>query len=85
MSYRVVWSQRAQKDLGRLDGKTRARIVAKVESIKEHPLDYVKRLTGVPLYSLRIGAYRAILDVSTAQLIMLVVRAGHRGKIYNEV
>ena len=85
MSYKVIWSQRAQKDLAKLDSNVRNRIVAKVESIKGQPLDYIKHLTGVPLYSLRVGDYRVILDISTSQILIFVVRTGHRSGIYDEL
>ena len=84
MSYQVTWSQRSKKDLEAIDKKIRDRIIAKVESIKENPLDYVKHLVGVPLYSLRVGDYRVIMDIKTNQMLMFVIKAGHRKNIYNE-
>ncbi|MEM0149837.1 MAG: type II toxin-antitoxin system RelE/ParE family toxin, partial [Candidatus Micrarchaeaceae archaeon] len=70
MSYRVIWSERSQKDLSRLDKKTIGRIITKVNGIKENPFLYVKRLVGVPLYSLRAGDYRVIMDIKNRQLII---------------
>ena len=85
MTYQVIWSERSRKDLESLDKKTQSRIVAKVESIKENPFNYVKRLTGVPLFSLRAGDYRVIIDIKSKQMLIFVVRVGHRREIYDEL
>jgi len=78
MSYQVTWSQRSRSDLEALENKIRSRIIAKVESIKEQPYSYVKHLVGVPLYSLRVGDYRVIMDIKNKQMLIFVVRIGHK-------
>lgn len=83
MTYRVILSQDAEKDLAILDKSTRIRIIIRLESIREHPQNYVKRLVGVPLYSLRVGDYRVILDIKNKEIIIFVVKVGHRSKVYN--
>ena len=85
MTYEVTWSQRSRNDLEALDNKTRDRIIAKVESITENPIDYVKHLTGVPLYSLRVGDYRVIMDIKNKQMLIFVIEIGHRKKIYKQL
>ena len=40
MTYKVILSQTAEKELGLLDLVTRNRIIMKLDSIKERPLDY---------------------------------------------
>lgn len=85
MSYQVSWSERSKNDLEAIDKKIRGRITAKVESIKENPFDHVKHLVGIPLYSLRVGDYRVIMDIKTNQMLIFVIKAGHRKKVYNEL
>ncbi len=85
MSYQVTWSQRSRKDLDALDDKLRRRIITKVESITEQPFSYVKHLVGVPLYSLRVGDYRVIMDIKNKQMLIFVVMIGHRKKVYGEL
>ena len=85
MTYQVLWSDKARKNLQGLDKKISIRITAKVESIKEQPFSYVKHLVGVPLYSLRVGDYRIIMDVKNKQMLIFVVRIGHRKGVYNEL
>lgn len=84
MSYQVIWSQRSRKDLAGLENQFRSRIITKVESIKENPLSYAKHLSGVPLYSLRVGDYRIIMDIKNNQMIIFVIKINHRKKVYNE-
>ena len=74
MTYKVILSQTAEKELGLLDLVTRNRIIMKLDSIKQRPLDYVKRLTGVPLYSLIVGDDRVIMDIKNKQMIIFVIK-----------
>ncbi len=85
MSYRVIWSQKAEKNLEVVGASDRSRIVAKVESITDAPYSYVKRLKGVPLYSLRVGSYRIIVDIKNAELVVFVVKFGHRSNVYDRL
>ncbi len=82
MNYRVILSQNAEKELASLDITTKKRIIMKLDNIKENPFNYVKRLTGVPLYSLRVGNYRVILDIKNKQMVIFVIRVGHRHGVY---
>jgi len=36
------------------------------------------------LYSIRAGDYRAVVTVKDDMMIILVIEAGHRGKIYRK-
>jgi mRNA interferase RelE/StbE len=85
MTYQVIWSQRSKNDIESFDNKLRDRIITKVESIKEQPFNYVKHLVGVPLYSLRIGDYRVIMDIKNKQMLIFIIKIGHRKKVYGEL
>ena len=85
MTYKVILSQDAEKELESLEKNVQNRIVSKLESIRERPLDYVKRLVGVPLYSLRVGDYRVIMDIKNKEIIIFVIRMGHRSKVYDNL
>ena len=68
-----------------LDKNISARIISKVESIKENPFHFVHHLSGVTLYSLRVGDYRVILDIEKQKMVIFVVKIGHRRKVYGDV
>jgi len=42
----------------------------------------VIKLVGDPGYRLRVGDYRVILDIDEGNLFILVIKIGHRKKIY---
>lgn len=85
MTYMVILSQSAETELGFLEQRDRNRIILKLDSIKEQPLNYVKRLTGVPLYSLRVGEYRVIMDIKNKEMIIFIIKVGYRSKVYNNL
>ena len=82
MSYEIVLSELAKRDLEDIDKHTATRIVEKLVSLKNNPFGYVKRLHGVPLYSLRIGDYRVVMDINKKKIVIFVVQIGHRKGIY---
>lgn len=82
MTYRVILSQNAEKELASLDIITKKRIIMKLDNIKENPFNYVKRLTCISLYSLRVGNYRVILDIKNKQMVIFVIRVGHSHDVY---
>lgn len=80
--YGVIFSDNAYKGLKKLERTTQKRIVAVLERIRIRPQHHVKKLVGSPYYRLRIGEYRAILDINQGQLIILVIEIAHRERIY---
>lgn len=85
MSYEIILSETAKSNLKTLEKSIADRISNKLDIIKENPFIYVKRLRGIPLFSLRVGEYRVIMDIKRNQMIILVVRIGERSKIYKEI
>ena len=50
-----------------------------------HPKSYVKKMKGhsrSPLYSFRVGQYRAILTIEGNTMIITLVEVGNRSKVY---
>jgi mRNA interferase RelE/StbE len=84
MSYTIVLSDTAKESMSSLDKKTAERISSKLERIKDNPFKFVKRLKGIPLFSLRTGDYRIIMDIKNNQMLIFVVRIGHRSKVYDK-
>jgi len=82
--YKVLFSQKAEKQLDKLERKTAERVALTLERIIIRPQAYVKRLVGCPYYSLRVGDYRLILDIKDDKLIIFVIELGHRKNIYKQ-
>ena len=82
MQYEIEFKSRALKDLRSLDAETKARIVAKIESLKNNLAGNVKRLTNfTPEYRLRVGMYRILFEVEDARVI--IYRIKHRRDAYS--
>ena len=82
MTYAVVFSQTAEKQLKKLDKNRQERILLSLERIKVRPYDFVKKLSGYPYFRLRVGDYRVILDIKNKELIVFIIEIGHRKNIY---
>ncbi len=85
MTYQVILSEEARRTLKRLDKTTSSRMVKRLEMAAPNPLPYLKRLEGVPLFSLRVGNYRLILNLDLNKRMILVIRIGHRKKVYDSL
>lgn len=80
--YSVVLTESAQRDLARLDRSVARRIVARLEDLQEDPLQKLGRLVNSPLYRLRVGDWRVIVEVDQRQVRVLVIKVAHRRSIY---
>ena len=84
MTYEVLFSDLALKQLRKLDGEIRQRIIATLERVRIRPDAYVRKLVGDEGYRLRVGDYRAIVDLDREKFIILVLRIGHRRNVYEQ-
>lgn len=82
MTFRLVYTERAARDIRALDPGTRGRIGHALRTLEQDPGRNSKRLTQPSLgtYRYRIGDYRVIFDIVGADLVIL--RVGHRSSIY---
>ena len=82
MTYEIIFSDKAFQQLKKLDRPVQERIIATLERIRIRPEAHVTRLVGDPGYRLRVGEYRVILDIDKGRLLILVLKVGHRKRIY---
>ena len=81
MPYQIIWSESASRQLGKLDRSIAKRILDKLEGLREDPKRELRRLVGAPFYRLRVGEYRAIVELVEDKLLILVLRVGHRRSV----
>ncbi len=81
--YSIQIEENAEKFLKKLDQIDKDFILNKIYSIRENPFRFLKRLQGEKLWRLRISDYRAIVDVIISANKIIVLRIGHRRKVYN--
>jgi mRNA interferase RelE/StbE len=79
----IEFSDDSKKFLKKLDKHEAEIILKKINDLKEEPFRYLKRLQGEKLWRLRVGDYRAIVDVIISANKIIVVRIGKRCNVYN--
>jgi len=82
--YEIIFSRKAKKQLFKLEKNIQGRIIAALERIRIRPEDYITKLVGDPGYKLRVGDYRLIMDLDNNNLLILVIKVGHRKNIYKK-
>lgn len=85
MKYRLVYTQRAIKDIHRLAPDIKKRIGKTLNRYRQAPLNYAEKLKDFRLgsYRFRIGDFRVIFDLEGEEIVVL--RVGHRSEIYRKL
>ncbi len=88
MDWRIEYTPKAKKDLDALDRDVARRIAAYLRQrvAAGNPREQGIALTGElrELWRYRVGAYRVLCHIEDRTVTVLVVRIGHRGKIYRD-
>ena len=82
MTYGIIFSDHALKQLKKLEKSVQERIISTLERIKIRPQAHVTKLIGDHGYRLQVGDYRVMLDIDGGKLVILVIKIAHRKKIY---
>ena len=87
--YTLKFLGRALQDLKKINLPFQTIIKEKLLILAENPAilkNNIKKLTGTKedYYRLRIGSYRVIYEKRDKELIILIIRIGHRREIYRE-
>ncbi len=84
MKYAIRISPRTAKALDGLPEDVRRRIVRRLEALEHDPRPRgVEELSGVEdLYRIRAGTYRIVYAIRDRELVVIVVRIGHRRDVY---
>lgn len=80
--YKLILVKNAKKFLDKLPTQERERIVRKLHSICKEPFSHLKKLQKTPLWRLRVGKYRAVVDVIVKRHRIIVIRIGKRDSVY---
>lgn len=84
MNWEIKLEPKAEKDLNKIPDKYRKKILVILPEIAINPFAG-KKLNGKldGLYSYRVWPYRIIYKVYKKLLLIMIIRIGHRGKIYS--
>ena len=83
MSYSLTWHPKALKFLEALTKEVSKRVLEKFDELQNYPIRYVEHYEG-EYYKLRIGDYRALLEINFEQKIIKVRYLDKRGRIYKK-
>lgn len=83
MTLAIVWPEPAYKQLRKLPILIQRAIVKKLDEAVQQPEHFFTRYVGRPYHKLRIGDYRAIVDLRFGEGKAVVVKVGHRQNIYD--
>lgn len=92
MPYKIEYSERAKKELGKLPKKVIVKLLDKIDelAINPRPANY-KQLTNFnlpnnpfksPLYRIRVGNYRVIYVVEEEKIVVVILKIAHRKDVY---
>ena len=83
MNYSIKIKSSAAKSLRRIHGPDRHRLIEAIDRLATEP-SAGAALKGEfsGLRRLRVGRYRIIYEAIHQELVVLVIRIGHRGEVY---
>ncbi len=83
--YRLVIKSSAAKELEAVGQKVdRARLVASIQALAMQPKPVgAEKLSGhIDLYRVRVGNYSIVYEIDDDQIVVTVIKVGHRKEIY---
>lgn len=84
MRYSIEFKQSAKKELAQLPRPMAEKVLERICSLADNPRpDGCKKLAGsAHSYRIRINDYRVVYTIIDKQLIIQVIKIGHRKNIY---
>lgn len=83
-SYEIEITRTAEKQLEKLPRKEQKRVVAAVLRLADEPRPRGSRKLGGhdDVFRIRVGTYRVLYSVSGGQLVIIILKVGHRHDVY---
>ena len=83
--YEIQVKKSVAKDLKPIPKKDVQRIVEAIQTLADDPRPpQSRKLSGSEKYRLRCGIYRVLYEIQDEQLIVCVVKVGHRKDAYRD-
>jgi mRNA interferase RelE/StbE len=83
LAFEIVLTEESEEFIKKCDKAIRNRILKSLRKLETEP-ESGKPLTSIltGLWSLRMGDYRAIYQIKNSELIVVVIKIGHRKNAY---
>lgn len=83
MRYTVLVAPSAKRQIAKLAPPVRNRVATKIDALADNPRPPdMKKLVGDAGYRVRVGDWRIIYEIRDREVVVLVLRVGHRREIY---
>ena len=84
MTYKIEFAKQAAKQFKVLPRQEQQRLKTKIDNLEIDPRPSgVVKLSGEQnLYRIRVGNYRIIYSIQDFQLLILILKIGHRKDVY---
>ena len=81
--YEILFKESVYRELKSIPKADIKRILAKIEQLADDPRPPgSQKLTGFELYRVRQGCYRIVYSIQDSELVVHVVKVGHRKEVY---
>lgn len=82
--YTLKFLPSSEKDIAAISFPDRKRVMDAIQGLAENPRPHgaLKMSGGSGQYRIRVGEYRIAYEIHDKKLLVIVVRAGRRDKIY---
>jgi mRNA interferase RelE/StbE len=81
--YRVVFRKSVARDLRSIPNRDLRKILATIESLSKKPRPSgIEKLSGQDRFRIRQGNYRIIYEINDKEVVVVVVKVGHRRDVY---
>jgi mRNA interferase RelE/StbE len=81
--YKITFKKSVSKDLKSVPKSDVKKILLKVDSLAVDPRrEGAVRLSGHEMYRIRQGLYRIIYEIRDSELVIQVIKIGHRSDVY---
>jgi mRNA interferase RelE/StbE len=81
--YKITFKKSVSKDLKSVPKSDVKKILLKVDSIAVNPRrEGAVKLSGQEIYRIRQGLYRIIYEIRDSELVIQVIKIGHRSDVY---
>ena len=82
-NYELVFKKSVAKDLRSIPKEDVARILKRIETLRDDPRgEGCMKLSAQERYRIRQGVYRIVYEIREHELIVMVVKVGHRSEVY---
>ncbi len=84
--YKIFFKKSVEKDFLKIPKQYLVKILEKIDGLKNNPKpDGSEKRTSYDLYRIRQGTYKIVYSIQDQELIIWVIKVGHRKEIYKKL